>query len=953
MTYARSLVQAAFLAVALLALPGCDNIGRVFDPGGGRGGGGEPDPANSFQVPPAGGITGPNRPRMLFAGPTGNGLPPTTPVVVLFDESMNLDSISGSAGERPEHLHVRVQGTTEALPGTYTALLGGRLIVFRPSTTFPPSQTLEVVIGNKVRDIDKQTSQRQGVVATFTADGTVEAGFKLLATFPRNNDSDAAREGAVYVITTAPADPQTLTGDNIFLQKSDRSRVASRISFPVQTGPAPDPRIIELAPNAPLEASTKFEIKITDDVKAGEVVLDRGNKDPVATFTSIGPLAAQGVEVGNPSAGFDNRVNIANLQNLMVAVDLSDATVTGDEVTVRIYGNDRKETQDVLVFEEASTTVGSSGAQRATVSFAGRLGTVPGPSFKDGDLTLVASVRRGGDVTGYIIGPETKQDVTAPTITAVGPPTASDNAYLTDLTAVSIHGQASERVGSLQLTVGSQTVDLFGADEGGRFMSLPALLGRTTAPVPYTLALTDDAGNAAAGPFQGTFVQRGVLTGTVSGGKLTVEAYDDATLAPVSGASVLIEPGLPRKPSVGRLTATTDATGRAVFSGLTQASYSITIIRSGYHLTSLLDTGAGYASLPLRPLADATASLTATLVFPPGAGVLARVGINALDDEAADGFVQTTAAATNRVTNVPVRPNRPLLVTAFAGAMPPTTKPTFGSGATLLGAQSGARGTNQPPPEAQAGGGSYDVALTLLPALNAFLSFGSTYQFDLSTATGLDTSKLVANPTVSIAASLPGFGGQVYLGPGFSSGSGTTWTIDGSYSLLALLDFGVLGPVVWASTQAVDQDGNLTRNRALFTNALLGAVQPLAAVAGVPTIRSSGTFTGSPAVQIADRLPPSMLAGSLSMRRIRVVDPNGRQWHLLYADADAATGTDLIQLPDLAGTGLVGLAKGAWQVSAEDYFVVAGFTATELNLEELSRFAMTYARSKSVEHTVQ
>ena len=43
-------------------------------------------------------------------------------------------------------------------------------------------------------------------------------------------------------------------------------------------------------PRAVLEASTRYEIKVTDGIQQGEVKLDPGPSDPAATFTTIGPL---------------------------------------------------------------------------------------------------------------------------------------------------------------------------------------------------------------------------------------------------------------------------------------------------------------------------------------------------------------------------------------------------------------------------------------------------------------------------------------------------------------------------------------------------------------------------------------------------------------------------------------------------------------------------------------
>ncbi|MDP6424917.1 MAG: carboxypeptidase-like regulatory domain-containing protein, partial [Planctomycetota bacterium] len=814
------------LALSLLLAASCDNIGRVFDPD--KGGNKPPSPQSSNRLPPAGGITKATRPKTLLVVPTGVGWPPTTPIVVLFDQSMNFDSISESSGETATHLFVREKATgNQASPprpvtGSYTLLLAGRLLVFRPSQPLMPGQTFEIFAGKDVRDIDRQTIQRQGVIGEFTADGTAEAGLKVVASIPKDNDRDWIRDATAFLVLSGPVDPTTVTNESFFVQDSQQQKVDGQIGMPVRSGNLPDPRLFSFEPTNVWESGARYEIHITKAIKAGDIELDIGPRSPLATFTAAAPLPVEEVSIGNPSQGFANGINLQNLQNLSVAVDVPTGTLEGDTLTVRVYGNDPAQTASVLEFEEVQAAVAAAGKGTTMVSFAGKLGSVGAARFKDGDMSLAASLARGAQDTGFVVTEGVTQDTVRPSLTSLGPPRVSDTQVVTDLSAAAIFGQASEELGDLSLTIGSVTVKLFGSGQSGRFMSSPFLLSRTTTPTAFTLSLFDRGGNGVAAATNGTIVQRGLLTGSVGTGTLTVVAYDDATLQAISGAKVLIEPGMPVKPSVGRMIATTNGSGTATFTGLTAGSYSITLIKTGYHLASVLDTPAGFASLPLRPLTGATAKLSGTALFLPSGGSVARVGCSLIDEASQDSFVQTTRSAATRIDNVLVRPNRPLLVTAFSGPMPPTSKPAFSGSATTLGAISGARGLNRPPPEALPGDGAYTFDMIMLPSLNTFVNFRTTLAFDLSSATGLDTANLIGPPKVSVLASLSGFPGMAYFGPGFATGAGNTWALDGSYSLTATLDFTGLGPLLWASAQAQDSGGNLTRNRALFTDILGG-----------------------------------------------------------------------------------------------------------------------------------
>ncbi|MFQ5506942.1 MAG: hypothetical protein ACE5F1_19395, partial [Planctomycetota bacterium] len=527
--------------------------------------------------------------------------------------------------------------------------------------------------------------------------------------------------------------------------------------------------------------------------------------------------------------------------------------------------------------------------------------------------------------------------------------------YLTDLNGAVLYGKASERLGALELTILGSSKGLFASSADGRFMSLGFFLDRRTADVPFSLNLIDAAGNLAGAAVSGAMRQRGFVTGLIAtGNSLQVVVYDDATLQALEGATVVIEPGMPKKPPVGRLTKTTDANGSASFSGLTATSYSITVVHAGYQLASLLDTPAGFVSLPVRPIQDATARVSGTLDFAALPNIRARVGINLLEDASQDHFLETTGTAPRTVPGTAVRPNRPLLVSAFAGAMPPTAKPSFVLFSNQIGSSSGGSGSNQPPPEALVAKGQYVLDLPLVSGLTNTGGLLLPVGLSLATAAGLDTQNLVGGkPVVNMLMSLGGFAGMSLAGTGFASGSGTSWTVDGSFSLATIADLAALGPILWISSQATDSAGNSTRNRALITDPLNPIALSLAAVAAIPTISTPATtFSGSPEVTFEDRLDSSLVANTLALRKIRATDPSGRSWVLLQTDSDAASKTQKVQFPDLAG--LTGLATGAWSIFIEDHLILApAISESEFNFEDVARYELTFARSKSVTHTVQ
>ncbi len=946
------------LALWVLLLTGAcqDNIGRVFDRGAkGKGG------TASVRIvpPPKGGIVREERPKVLRAAPQGSGWAPTTPVFVLFSESMNRDSlVRPSAQGKLDHLHVRAKGTTQALAGTYDLLLGGRLLVFRPQVPFPSQGSFEIVAGKNVRDLDRAIVAKTGVLAEFRANAAAGAKPLVVFRYPEDLDTEVPREDPCLLGFSMPVDPASVGSATFHLRPAGETKALSAgISMPLKLQSAPDPRLFLLQPSNPLPARSKLELRYTSGIKAGKLTLDPGKKDPPVTFKTADPLSPLSVAIGNPTSGFADKVNLANLSNLRVDVEVPADTRAGDEILLRVYGRDPKgKSASDLKLKEIKTRVPAPGKQTVAVTLTGVLGAVGATTFKDGELTLAARLARGRQLTGFVLAPSTVQDTVRPTLVSLGPPTGTGSqVFLTDLNATSLYGKASEPLGALSLVAGSGTYGLFASRSDGRFQSKPFFLGRTTTPTAFSLNLTDEAGNLSAGAVNGTFVQRGFVTGNLNGGKLVVEVYDESTLLAISGVTVLIEAGMPAKPPVSRQSKTTGTDGRATFTGLTGSNYTITAVHGSYHLRSLLALGAGHVSLPLRPLRQATATLSASLGFTALPGIRARAGINILDDETANYSATTTNTSPATLASLAVRPNRPLCFGAFAGPVPPTVKPTYALYSIALAATSGGKGANRAPPAPVGPAGAYNLVLPLSSSLNTFANLQKGFSLDLSTVLGLDTASLTGPPEVVILSSLGGFPGMVLAGPGFANGSGTNWTLDASYSLSMLVDFAVLGPISWLCSTTRDTKGNLVRHRALIADSFAGTVTDLASPLGIPTVLApAGAFTGSPSIEVEDRLDATAVANTLAFRRIVARDGTGRTWTLLYLDGDGKGGRDTIQFPDLSGTGVTGLAKGTWKIQAADRLLLApGLSPTEWNFEDLPRLELGFARSVEVAFTIQ
>ncbi len=948
----------------LLLIGSCDNVGRVWDPDITE----PPDPepaASIVQIVPVGGDVRDGRPKVRAAYPKDSGWPSTVPIVVEFSESINVPSIVPSTtGGIDGRVVLRVQGTTQVLPCQYDVLANGRLLVLRPITALSNEQnpTYEVVLLPEARDVDGvrfDTPAGGSVLAEFQVNQAEEfTDGRILAVWPRDNARDIGRENDYFIVFDRPANAATLE-PNITLSPDGGTALAGDVETPLQTVGQPDPRLVRFEPDLPLAASTTYELVVTEDITFGsEGQLDFNNRTPFARFETGAPAAPSAVELANPVPGFPDKINIDNQASVMVRATPPADAVAGDTLRVRIYGLDATTTTAAdLVFIERTVELTQGGANAVTVDFTGALGTLTSPQFEDGAITFAVQMQRGSQTSGFIHNPASaglRFDITRPTLVRAGPPGSLDNRDLfSDTEFVAFHGVASEGLAEARLADGVNPVEatMFASDGTGRFVVNPLPIGpRLTAPRPYFLTLRDRAGNISAGQETGNIVQRGLVTGAFAG-TLTVEAYDESTLQPIAGATVLLDPGTPVVPAVAQLVQTTGVDGRAEFAGLGAGPWTVTIARAGYDLVTLYRTGAAYASLPLRPLTNATATLQGTMQFVPTPGTTVVVGNTAFASHSPLG-VQTATATPTVVPDTPIVPNRMQVVTAFASIFEPTAAPTFSShGYQMLGVNF----TTLTLPGAPAAPGTVSRQdVTLLPSTGGITQLANPFPVDFALATGLDTANLVGGrPVTRVTGSLNAFDGQALFGVGFVVlSTGAVYTIDANFGLPAS-GYAVFGPVFWVVSEARDTTGNSSRHRGfldLATGGVLVGPGPLP----IPAVSSAGG-TGSPLVTVVDVLDETTVPAGKAALDLTATDTDGRRWVVLATDGDALGTPEAIQLPDLGTAGVVGLRTGAWNLRAEArlWLAATGATADDWTLTERTRMEVLYARSAATAITVQ
>lgn len=970
-----------------LLLAACDNVGRAFDPVVTPPNQGGTTVTSTIEVPPAGGDIRDGRPIVRATYPSGGGWPSTVPIVVEFSESMNQASILPTTSNGTDaKIVLRPANTTTLVPVVYSFLAGGRVLVLRPLANLdaPQQASYDIVMLPGVRDSDgvRFSATTETKLATFTIDPNATADATVLAVYPRDNQRDLSLDTEFLCFFTRAVDPTSLP-NNFVLRPQGGAPLAGLPSLPLSVANVPEARVVGFTQTggARFAASTTFEFVVNASIRfANNGVLQFSGRTPYSRFTTGGVPNPIGVEVGNPVSGFPNKVNLTNLGNLTLAVEVPQSAAVGDQVVARVYGGD-KNTSGVgdLAYIERTVTIASTTpnpTQTVLLSFSGLLGSASRPKFDEGALSFTAQIFRAAAHSGVVRGSSAAaQDTVRPTVVSLGPPAGANGTDLfTELETFTLFGTASEPIGEAAFTVAlgaPVTSGLFASRTGGTFLMAPVVIGRRSTAAGYTLTVKDLAGNGALNASNGSLIQRGWITGSVLSGTLDVEAYDAVTLRPVAAAEVLVDVGAPTVPASSRTTGTTDAAGRATFSGLVAASHTITINHPDYDLVTLYNSPVGFASLPLRPKATAAAqsTLNVTPTLPGGAAGTTVVAGSNLFDDAATLVIQSNTNAPTVLAPTAIRPNRPMVLTGFGGVFPATVNPSFTSVYCNL------LGTNllspAPPAAPVAPGATQTVAMGLRDVGSGFGVLVPYGGIDFSASAGLDLATGSPQPSIRFAATLDGFVGQATVGVGFPSGTTlSAVTANGSFSTPMLTGLAVYSPVSYVVSELRDNAGSIARTRSLLnpvTNVATTQVLPQDVPLRGPNPPS--TYTLPPSLDFYDAIdtalvettvPGSFALGLAGLYDIQIVRENAgardRGWRVLVEDVDGGVSpTRLVrsyQLPP-QGTGAT-LAAGTWKVTTNArIFLPRTGAARNVLLGEVAHGEVTFSRTPVYTITVQ
>ncbi|HET6204406.1 MAG TPA: Ig-like domain-containing protein [Planctomycetota bacterium] len=943
------------LLLPLLAACGDANVGSVFDPGGGAPPGGGPGGGGASAAPVEGGLIVSGDPELVLVSPDQDaGVSVETPVAAVFSETMDAATITLAS------FQVRLQGGTP-VAGTLLFFAANRLVVFLPSGPLAPNSSIEVVFATGIRDLEGRSLPvpSGGVVATFTTETTASTNTTptVVAVFPPAGASNLPRETEIVAVFAEPVNTATVWPLGL---------VPALVGPPVvPVATLPDfqggNRIAVLRPLAPLPIAPEGELvsltfapSIQNDDFSPSALCPGPTPCLVTQFrvtTFDAPLAVRTASIP------PDTVNRANLGAVPFEVDVGAGSLASDAVHLLVHEASGPEG---LEFTQAATAAAGTVAIAADLEESSSPLT---PILADGGLVVGAFVRRGGENSVIVLGPNGRQDTVAPGVLQFGPPNQpSTSTFATPLRRPAICGTATEKLASVTVNgpLGVVPASTGGpAIANGAFFLAPAidldpiLSGPLPAGIdllPFTLDVTDLAGNATSA-IGGGILARG-FTGEVPAaqpaGTVLVAVYDEATLRGLTNARVFLEPGLSQNPPVAVVEGTVFSSGVYGFAAVAPGAHTITAGAPGYELATVVGTGATFLSIGLKPLGSPGATATVTGSISGGtSGLGLRFVSNTLPDRASFGVFDFDPVTPGAIPATAIQAGRLQVLAAFSASLPPTGtffNYTFGPAlpAPNPGASSFVPLLFPTPPSLTSD--PFDDPLPVNPPQTV----------DLSGTSGLDLSNLVSDPSVLLNGETRGFPGLVAVGLGFTVSAGpSTFTAFADASPLG----GLLVPIAEThlAVQAKDTAGAVSEARVPVLS-LTGTV-PLPAVPTVTAPSPPGTFPPSLSFTFVDPLP----GPGIFLAQIVDSAPTARTWRFFVPDGGGAAVT--VQVPVVSQFtsppgGFPGLASGAtsnWTISAEAYGFPAspGFDLNHASFGDLDVRAVSFARSPSVTVAVQ
>lgn len=975
----QALRLAALAGAASLLFASCDNPACVYSGncGSGGGGGGGGGVGTEASVLPSTNLwLNPAEPTVESFFPTGTQIATTTPIAIVFSESMAQSTLASA-------FQIAIAGTGQGIPVSATLSADGRVAVLIPTVALQADTDYEVGWRDNALITDLQGSKlarpSDGIVGTFSTAATDPTAPRIVMTFPPDNATGQGLSPEVLVLFDRPVN---VTAPSWVVRVGNN---------PPAENPAPTALTIS-AGQASIEdrrgwrwrsanpAGVPAELQINSVVSvqlspSTAPITAVGGTTSVADTTFDFTLAPFGTprSIDVLSLPFD-AIGKANLDGLDPSAAL--------EMELWLYGSDTADLLDLYVIGTGTGTP----AKLITLFREVELGTLAsydplplnhdtGETVKigegeldlasataplalrlaEGSVFLAASLRRGSVRSpAFVLDTDLDAsgsqglllDVTPPEFTGFGTSGTNTTTFSSDQADLVVVGRANEQIRSVEVVSGASDngfrPDVVASRADGLFIAAPVALGLVDPAlgVPQLeMVLYDRAYNPAVSTVFASFLQTGAVgPGLAVPGAATqfqVSVHDARTNAPIAGARVIVHDF-----NLGTSTLvdfdTTDVQGFAIVDAALASESIVTVEATGYDLWSF--HGARVSSLRVP--------LSATNLLPGvGAGTVSNSSaFTSFERAVSDSRRLEGAAPTSTVSGcttvgsisacqygpLTLRPG-PLGALSFFATVTPASAFTFSATSFLR-----SFAIELPIPPATPGSPSAASISTTVLLDDASVDTedrvleGPAAVLDASTALGLLLSNPDGAPRITVEGNVPGIAGAVVVGRGAAldaiGSPAAQWAvrsaIPGAVDPTAnkyqgdvrgdLITSGTVENALYFRAEIRDTLGGRSGLRPRFN-----AVPNVLNLPQLPLITSPLPLqtTAGPSydVQFVD-----VLAGpDPGLYRVTLVGASGRRWVLWREDFGGAFNS--VHLPDLSGAGGTPLPSGTVLASVSAY----------------------------------
>ncbi len=959
--------------VAFLALScwGCnDNVTCVFTDGCI---GGPPIGENPAFLPVDGDwiIDGP--PKMVVAFPEGLENSGTTPVVVVFSESMQAESLEGAIEIVP-----LVGGGLPGTPvtGLSEQLVGdGRVLVLLPSVAVPlPSGDYLIRLSEQALALDL-TGQALDLepaarIGNFTVAVTPPTVPQLVMTYPLNGTEHHSETTQLVAVFDRPVLATSVNGASFDVRVEGVDPPNDPTAVPAVTG---DTRAFVYrsvdgnGQPVPLGTGVDVELRLSP---AGAPISepDGDDLDPAtSTFRTLlfeTPISASLLSDPSDAIGLFNLTD-GNAEELQVEVEL-DGLETNDVIDLFLFGEQKSIQPDppLIALQRsvrltAATPVLSVIFEREDVGLQ-FTNTPDDVRFNDGPVTFAFRVRRLAIETPVRVldldpNPATIRDpildTVAPEVLSLVGSTGTDT-FRSEMRGLSLSGlvATTERLRSVEVSTllgnNPPLAPVVGAGEGagGAFLAAPVPLGIVTGGgTTYSFVARDTAQNASTA-LAGTYTQLGVVgpDPIVLGQPITIEVFDSRTFALLQGALVMVHSDDGAAfPLVQSGFTLADGTISLITAGAPSAGAIVTVVLPGYDLFTLHGVPSSRLSIPLRrsQVSRARAAGVVETSDPAAAAFLGGLD-KRLDDsrrrvELPRGFVSQSCTGTTEL-DCPYGPEsiqeRKLGARSFyAGDFLQDNELTFSAGLLLQ-----AFALSVPlAPVAEGGLQNADLEVrSLLSDPNAAPEDAvlalPVFTFQVDAGSGVDQLAPANDPSTTgapfagVEVLVPGLTGAIGVSQALSySQASGLWTVRGALpgavtAAGSLGSEGVVETDPFVRVELADPAGNTAGVRPRLSQILAGGANPVFRALGVPTqlTPAQGAQSGGQAftLLLTHAIGDERSLNGKGLYRVELSDKSGRGWTLWRFDPSGAAAVP-VRVVDPADAGGTGLADGNLQSS--------------------------------------